>query len=210
MVTKIDNPWFRNPIEVWSGRKTEANEEASAHFEWQIWRSKSIGKLSPENETRSKTLQQNIKSLLSNPRENLVAINKIIRDASQRLLLPSDVLREAFEALRKIHREEVDKNLDRGNTSAIKWYVTEELNQLSSGYHELFKNLQGHLDILEPLNEDAENIINFQDEVMEAEESIQQLLKKINSVGQMPVPLQQDIPPTSIQQDSDNWFIKIN
>lgn len=162
-----------------------------------------LAHLSPEDEEKSQSLQENIKSLLSNPRENLLKINSIVRDSSQRLLLPPDMLREVFETLRRIHREETEKSLDRGDTGAIKGYVSEQLNQVSNGYNELFKNLQGHIESLGPLNSEAESVINLQDEVGEAEQSIQQLLKSINSVGQMPELLQQDMPPTSSLRNSN-------
>jgi|JI10StandDraft_1071094.scaffolds.fasta_scaffold892603_1 hypothetical protein len=121
--------------------------------------------LSPEDKKKSQSLQENIRSLLSNPRENLLKINSIVRDSSQRLLLPPDMLREIFGTLRRIHREETEKSLDRGDTSAIKGYVSEQLNQVSNGYNELFKNLQAHVETLGPLNPEAESVINLQDEV---------------------------------------------
>lgn len=159
--------------------------------------------LSPEDKKKSQSLQENIRSLLSNPRENLLKINSIVRDSSQRLLLPPDMLREIFGTLRRIHREETEKSLDRGDTSAIKGYVSEQLNQVSNGYNELFKNLQGHIETLDPLSQEAESIIILQDEVGEAERSVQKLLKNINSIGQMPGPLQQDMSPSSSRNSDD-------
>lgn len=154
-------------------------------------------------------MQQNIKSLLSNPRENLVKINTIVRDSSQRLLLPPALLKEVFEVLRKIHAEEIKNDLDRGDTAAIKGFVVEELNQVSQGYNELFKNLQGHIETLPPLDPEAENIMYLQDEVRSAEKSVKQLLKNINSVSQVPGPLAQSMPPEPIQQDNrdDGSFV---
>lgn len=196
----------KNPFEKASGRIDES-KRAWQYLEQETREKDRFSTLSPEDQKRSVSLQQNIKSLLSNPRENLVKINSIVRDASQRLLLPPDMLKEVFETIRRIHREETEKSLDRGDTGAIKGYVSEQLNQVSNGYNELFKNLQGHIETLDPLSQEAESIIHLQDEVGEAEQSVQQLLKNINSIGQIPGPLQSDMPPSPTRQDRDDWSI---
>lgn len=204
------NPENKNPFEKASGRMDES-KRAWQYLERENREKDRLSTLSPEDQKRSASLQQDIKSLLSNPRENLVKINTIVRDSSQRLLLPPALLKEVFEVLRKIHAEEIKNDLDRGDTAAIKGFVVEELNQVSQGYNELFKNLQWHIETLPPLDPEAENIIYLQDEVRSAEKSVKQLLKNINSVSQVPGPLAQSIPPETMQQDDrDDGSLVIN
>lgn len=61
---------------------------------------------------------------------------------------------------------------------------------MATGYHELFKNLQGRIETLGPIdNETGENIAHLQNEVEEAEISIKNLLSQINRIGNNPEPL---------------------
>ena len=96
--------------------------------------------------------------------------------------------------------EETKNHIDSTNLGAVRDDMTNRLDTVATGYHELFKNLQGHIETAGPLHEESgENLVELQSEVKEAEVSIRQLLKQLNIVGNTPIPGQiplQDMPPS--------------
>lgn len=142
----------------------------------------------PEEEKKAQETKKTLASSLEN--RDIVQINKIIRNPDLRKFLTPDALRQALATLRTMHMEALDKTSDNKALADIKGDVIEELTQVSHGYHELFRNLQGHLDRLEPFSQETESIINLQNEVADAENSVQDLLKNINASNQPPAPLQ--------------------
>lgn len=157
-----------------------------------------LNKLTPEEQKASKRTEEQLDWAIR--KKDVLSINEIVRSSSAKKLLSPEALRKAFAVLRSIHMEESKKHVDNANLGAIRDDITNRLDTVSTGYHELFKNLQGHIETTGPIHEESgENLVDLQSEVEEAEVSIQQLLTQLNRVGSAPVPGQipiQDMPPS--------------
>lgn len=138
-------------------------------------------------------------------KRDIVSINEILRNpAKKRLLSPVD-LKKAFQMLRSIHMEETKQHVDTANVGAMRDDVTNRLDTVSQGYNEIFKNLQGHIENTGPIHEESgENLVDLQNEVTQAETSINMLLRKINSLGNTPTPLQPSIQDMPAEKLPDN------
>jgi len=122
----------------------------------------------------------------------VLSINEIVRNPAAKKLLSPEAIRKAFAVLRSIHMEEAKKHIDTANLGAVRDDITNRLDTVATGYHELFKNLQGKIETTGTLDEESgENLVDLQNEVSEAESSIHTLLRQINTIGNTPTPLVQ-------------------
>lgn len=186
------------------GDISQENQEAVGALNHQNNEWLQINKLTPEEQIQLKTAKQELKW------NNIVRINEILRNPELKKLLSPTDLKEAFQKLRSIHMEEANKHIDTANLGAVRDDMSNRLDTVATGYHELFKNLQGHIETTGPIHEESgENLVDLQNEVSEAESSIHALLRQINTIGNTPTPLVQwvqDMPPEPVKHDTINNF----
>ncbi len=174
---------------------SEKNQEAVGTLNNQNNEWLQINNLTPEEQIQLKTAKQELKW------NNIVRINEILRNPELKKLLSPTDLKEAFQKLRSIHMEEANKHIDTANLGAVRDDMSNRLDTVATGYHELFKNLQGHIETTGQIHEESgENLVDLQNQVEEAEVSIQQLLKQLNKVSNTPTPR-----PIPIQDMSPSW-----
>lgn len=160
-------------------------------------------KLTPEEKNQAKEIKTELNG------NNIVRINEILRNPKLRKLLSPTELKQAFQKLRSIHMDEAKQHIDTANVGAVRNDVTNRLDTVSQWYHEIFKNLQGHIESTGPIHEESgENLVDLQNEVTQAEKAIQQLLRQINTLWNTPIPIgwAQDMPPETRNTDTPNNY----
>lgn len=163
-----------DPLEKNRGRKTKS-EIAETRLSRSLDEQKSSE--NPEEKKKKNTTQTQLDKAIGE--KDVIGINDIIRNPEKRKNISSEELRRALATLREIHMGLFDKTPDKA-LMAIRGDVKEEITQVSRGYNELAKILQGNLDSLEPLSPKAGKIIQFQDEVAAAEKSLKELEKSLD------------------------------
>ncbi len=161
-------------------RMLQESANVQKHLDTFAANKKQFEQLTPEEQKTSLEQQELLNSAID--QSDVLRINEIIRSSSLRRLLPPKLIRQAFEKLRSIHRDTVNHNIDTGNMGIVRDEIGTQLDQVATGYHEIFKNLQNHIEQTGTLVEtNTEDIISLQDEVAAAEQEIKTLLKRINT-----------------------------
>ena len=85
---------------------------------------------------------------------------------------------------------------------AVKLDVAQRLEEVSTGYNELFKNLNQQREALWPLSEESDMLASLSEEVQEAENMVNQLLGRIKTIENAPRQNNADQPPASTTHET--------
>lgn len=72
---------------------------------------------------------------------NIVALNQKIHDPTLSKYISPDLKRKIVAEMREIDTERISRDIQSGNMGAVKLDVAQRLEEVSTGYNELFKNI---------------------------------------------------------------------
>lgn len=126
---------------------------------------------------------------------NIVALNQKIHDPTLSKYISPDLKRKIVAEMREIDTERISRDIQSGNMGAVKLDVAQRLEKVSTGYNELFKNLNQQREALWPLSEESDMLASLSEEVQEAENMVNQLLGRIRTIENAPRQYNADQPP---------------
>lgn len=133
---------------------------------------------------------------------NIVALNQKIHDPALSKFISPDLRRKIVAEMREIDTERISRDIQSGNMGAVKLDVAQRLEEVSTGYNELFKNLNQQREKLWPLSEESDMLASLSEEVQEAENMVNQLLSRIKTIENAPRQNNADQPPASTNRET--------
>lgn len=123
---------------------------------------------------------------LNNLRNNPVELERRLKDplvlaTLKKNGIPLDYIQNLLNDMRSIHREELLAQVNDGNMGPVKSDLSQKVEWVKGGLHELFRNLTERQEKAGPLAEDANVLAELRSEVEEAENEVDNLLLRINN-----------------------------
>ena len=177
------NAQNRNELEKNRGRLEEKSDRAEGNLARTLDQKKM--ETLPEKWKKEVT---KIITELNNLRNDPVSLERKLKDpnilqALQANNIPIDYVQDLLSDMRAIHQEKLLAQVNDGNMGPVKTELSQKVEGVKGGLHELFRNLTERQEKVGPLEEDAPVIAQLRGEVEEAEQEVTKLLYHINSLA---------------------------
>lgn len=139
MVKKIENQPGAFDKAAKQEKILSTNDKAEGAFGNKPPETKNTEKMTDEEVRRGNEIATEIDLLRKSG--NIVALNQKIHDPALSKFISPDLKRKIVAEMREIDTSRISRDIQSGNMGAVKLDVAQRLEEVSTGYNELFKNL---------------------------------------------------------------------